>query len=605
MIGVIENCILRPYDGSAPRSNALSQVCDGEQGSAATLVESTLSTLAPHSPGRLGGLEVGYTLPVPLLQLTKQTPGGWDVDADLAGRFARTIRDNQRPLILYLFSSHFSTGAPIEKTLASDPENIASTPKGYLSTGSYYGEPVYHWSTASTQNSITYWRTQTISVLLDQICQLPPKDREKIRGITLLGETHHYFPNFETGMGFDLPYLVTDYGQRSVAGFQSFLARKFISIDALNRSVGAEYLSFSDINPPAKDIRSEELNTFTEHIDSFAHGVLPLSGWVYAPASHRNDSSSPRIHIYLNGKFWGKTTVNKRRQDVLEAHPEMAHADTGWRMDMDFRRLPHGIHKLDIFLETEAEKFVRLGSRRIVLMDRSQATPREQSMTELPPHQATSSFPFHLDQPRDLYSYYYNPLVPLWLEFREKQVKDYIDFFGRLLAESCLSHVPRYTHQIFPYANPSWDSNKFSVGLSLKAGESTLPGVSLYGDTTYGNSYLSWHQRSPRQPYGITEFHPLKPLDAQTMENVIEAHRRSGARFLSFFLEPRWQGAATPRNHNIFSFDPDNPKFGSDVLYHSLQKVISQQKADGSNPELRGGINQKSLPKRRGSPRYP
>lgn len=576
MIGVIENCILRPSDTSAAPSNGLSQKCDGEQGSAAALVESTLSALAPHATAQLKKVQLGYTLPVPLLQLIRQTPAGWEVDVDTANKFARTIRDNERPLILYLFSSHFSTGAPIEKILASDGDNIASTQDGRLSTGSYYGEPVYHWSTASTHNAITRWRVRTINTLVDQICRLPPKDREKIQGITLLGETHQYFPNFESGMGFDSPYRVTDYSPRSVAGFQSFLAQKFDSIGTLNRSVGSSYSSFSDVKPPSKDIRSEKLSGFTEHIDSFAHGSLPISGWVYVPANHAGNTSSPRIQIYLNGKFWGKTNVNIRRQDVLEAHPEMGNADTGWRVDMDYRRMSLGVHKLDIFLEAGGGGLTHLGSRRIVLMDKSQATPLEHASSALPPRISAPSFPFHLDQPRDLYSYYYNPLVPLWLEFREKQIKDYIDFFGHLLAESCLSGVPRYAHQIFPYANPSWDSNKLSVGSSLQGSKSYLPGVSLYGDATYGTSFLSWHQRGPRRPYGITEFHPLKPLDAKAIQDVIETHRRSGARFLSFFLEPRWEGTATPRNHNIFSFDPNNPQFGSDVLYESVRQVISR-----------------------------
>ena len=55
---------------------------------------------------------------------------------------------------------------------------------------------------------------------------------------------------------------------------------------------------------------------------------------------------------------------------------------------------------------------------------------------------------------------------------------------------------------------------------------------------------------------------------------MLGRHAAQGAEFLSFFLEPRWQGTLVARDHNIFSLDPSNGQFGSDELYKSVKKII-------------------------------
>ncbi len=67
-------------------------------------------------------------------------------------------------------------------------------------------------------------------------------------------------------------------------------------------------------------------------------------------------------------------------------------------------------------------------------------------------------------------------------------------------------------------------------------------GVSLYGEPTYGSSFFKWLAGTRHKHYGVTEFHPLKPLDARDLRRVLAAHEAQGAQFLSFFLEPRWNG---------------------------------------------------------------
>lgn len=585
MFGTFDTCIATPTaTPSAGVGNAatartqdgartLAETCTGPNGSAAALVESTLSALQPPERAQ-GPYPLGYTLAVPLLQLFRATEQGWALDTERIQRLARTVRDTQRPLILYLFSTHFATDAPLEKALATDPANLAQTRDGPMPHGQYYGAPIYHWTVARTDNPLSAYRVQATQALLAEVCRLPAQDIAKIRGVTLLGELHQMFPDFESGMGFGGSYRVTDYSPASVAGFQQFLRQEFQHIDRLNRRLGANYATFAEVQPPSRDIRTEPLQRYTEHIDSFAHGSLPIAGWAFAP---RPAGAPPAwVHVYRNGTFIGKTPVNKGRQDVLQAKPELGDANTGWRLDMDFKRLPVGLHRIDVFLEARPGRLQALGTRRIAIMDDRQRPPAPLAQQALPASAPPdAALQAHIDWPAEQSSYYYNPLVPLWHSFRGQQVVDYLQFFQGVVKQSCLAGTPHYTHQIIPFTNPSWDENKFAIQASLRALPGMRLGVSLYGDATYGTAFSQWYASTGHPGYGVTEFHPLKAMNAPALQHTLNQHAARGAQFLSFFLEPHWQGQLVARDANMFSFSPENAPFGSAQLYQSAQRLLT------------------------------
>ena len=585
MFGTFDTCIATPTaTPSAGVGNAatartqdgartLAETCTGPNGSAAALVESTLSALQPPERAQ-GPYPLGYTLAVPLLQLFRATEQGWALDTERIQRLARTVRDTQRPLILYLFSTHFATDAPLEKALATDPANLAQTRDGPMPTSQYYGAPLYNWTLARTDTPLSAYRVQATQALLTEMCRLPAQDIAKIRGVTLLGELHHLFPDFESGMGFGGSYRVTDYSPASVAGFQQFLRQEFQHIDRLNRRLGANYATFAEVQPPSRDIRTEPLQRYTEHIDSFAHGSLPIAGWAFAP---RPAGAPPAwVHVYRNGTFIGKTPVNKGRQDVLQAKPELGDANTGWRLDMDFKRLPVGLHRIDVFLEARPGRLQALGTRRIAIMDDRQRPPAPLAQQALPASAPPdAALQAHIDWPAEQSSYYYNPLVPLWHSFRGQQVVDYLQFFQGVVKQSCLAGTPHYTHQIIPFTNPSWDENKFAIQVSLRALPGMRLGVSLYGDATYGTAFSQWYASTGHPGYGVTEFHPLKAMNAPALQHTLNQHAARGAQFLSFFLEPHWQGQLVARDANMFSLSPENAPFGSAQLYQSAQRLLT------------------------------
>ena len=567
-----------PAGGDAQTQAEMARACLGPEGSAGALAEWTLAGLEAAGATKSPRYELGYTLNVPLLKLFKEHRGDWVIDKELLGRMVRTLRDTERPVIVYLFSTHFGQDAPIEKALAKDPANLSWTPKGPLPRDVYYEADIFDWSFASSRTAITERRIQSARAVLRELCKLEPRHIQKIRGITLLGELHHLFPNFEAGMGFAPPYLVSDYSPASKAGFRESLKQQFVSIDQLNAYMESRWTTFDEIDPPSKDVRTTPLRDFTEHIDSYAHGSLPISGWAYVKDA--TDASPPMVRIYRDGELIGRTPVNKGRQDVLAVLPEFGTANTGWRFDMDFKSLPAGLYRIDVFLENGPQDLVRLATRDVAIVDKQQSTPQPQPQKQLPPSRTLdASVKAHIDTPADRSSYFYNPLVPFWHAFRAQQVVDYIRKFNqevnREAGASCLARTPRYTHQIIPFTNPGWDETKFAVEASLQPIEGIGLGVSLYGEPVYGTSFSGWLATTQHKRYGITEFHPLKPLSATELGAVLEKHASQGAAFISFFMEPRWKGKPVSLGQNLFSLDPDNPKFGAAQLFDAMREILN------------------------------
>ncbi|MDO5088015.1 MAG: hypothetical protein Q4D74_10490 [Comamonadaceae bacterium] len=567
-VGGLNPC-LSLGDAGAPADAA----CTGAQGSAAARIEQVLQALGPPASAD-GRFRLGYTLVVPLLNLFEPDGAGhWAVDQDALARIARTIEGVPRPVVLYLFSTHFSEGAPIEPALAQDARNLAAGPAGPLPVDRYLGAPLYPWSIASTSNPLTQRREQAIDAVSAALCRLPAAARARIAGINLLGEVHHLYPDFEAGMGYGRPYVITDYSAASRQGFQRYLARRFHGdVGALNRWLGASFASFGQIEPPGRDIRRERLDHFWQHIDAAAAGRLAIGGWAHD--GHLPPGAPAWVRVYLNGQPVARVRAQFVRQDVADARPELGTAKVGWRHDLPFAALPAGLHRIDVALEG-AQGLLHLGTRRVAVMDRQQSPPAPRPMTALPPMRPPGpSVAFWIDAPADQSDVYYNPLAPLWHDYRATQVVDYLAHFDRRLAAGCLGQVPRRTQQIYPAEKAGWDETRFASAASLRPFGQVGLGINLYGEAAYDDSFFDWLARSRHSGYSVTEFHPLRAMRADELRRVLERHRTHGARTLSFFLHPPESRDGALVQPNPFAFDPANPRHGSDVLYRAVQEVM-------------------------------
>jgi len=539
----------------------LAAYCRSAGRSAAALIDASLTALGPPASAD-GRYELGYTMPVPLLALFLRRDVGWTLDTAAVDRLAATLRDSPRPVVLHLFSTHFGIGAPLEAQLAADPANLAVSPLGPMPRDRYFGIDIFPWSVATTDNDITRHRRIAIDGFLASVCRLPAADRRKVKAVTLLGEVHQFHADFERGMGLAEPYVVSDYSAASIDGFRRFLAARFGDIARLNRQVGENFASFAEVDPPGLRPSARP----SQHLDSAAHGRLPLAGWAY-------ERSGPLwIRIYRDGVQIARVAASFGRQDVLQALPAIGTADVGWRYDMDFTTLAPGAYRLDFLAERSDGALASLGSRRIVVAG-TVAAPAA-AMAALPAVGTAEGIAGSIDHPSDGTRVIYNPLAPLWHEFRNRQVVDYLRYFEGVVRASCLADVPLYTHQIAPFVNPGWDATRFAVDESLRGTGGLGLGISLYGEATYGSSFFDWLDTTAHRRYVVTEFHPLRAMTPEEFAATIEHHRRRGAAFVSFFLDARPRDARDPAADNMFSFDPGNARFGSATLYKAVQELM-------------------------------
>jgi len=587
MIGALDNCLFA-------KSPELSwQGCKGSRKSAATLIESTLQSLGP-AVSQDGHIEVGYALNVPLLRLfIRQQNGEWEIDQEAVKRVAQTIGDSARPMVLYLFSTHFGVDTPMETHLAQSSDNLAWTQNGPLPKDKYYNVTIYPWSLARTDNELSLRREQAMAAVLDKVCGLPWSARQRVRAVSILGELHQLYPRFESGMGFDSAYEVTDYSPASVEGFRRYVENRFGNIAALNDAVGADYPDFDAVLPPRLDIRKDRLTRFQDHIDAYANGKLPVSGWLSVKGARAQDNW---VHVYVNGRFVARTPARFGRQDVLAARPDLGTADVGWRHDLDFSGYEPGLYQIDLALESGGKALQYLGRRTVGVIDRTQAAPPVLPIQALPSmSKVDGQTEYFIDSPPDQLSVYFNPLVPVWHTYREHQVTEYLMHMAQVARSSCFGDVV-YTHQIVPFTNPGWDATRFAIEDSLLPHKGISLGISLYGEPIYGDSVLNWLRgpsverasalwTKPSRPYAITEFHPLKPMTRAEIRDALDRHWHQGVQFVSFFMEPRWQGERFEPGKNLFSIDPDNHQFGSNVLYESFSQLIGGK--EKTTPPLR------------------
>lgn len=577
MIGALDTCLFAKEHGHSRVA------CRGESDSAVHLVESTLNRLGPQSSPD-GHLELGYTLHVPLLKLFQRAAdGSWHLDKEAVRRVANTIRDVERPMVLYLFSTHFGVGGEMEAHLAADAANLAHTQSGALPKDKYYNIEILPWSVARTDNEVTLRRSQAMKAVLDEVCELPYSARQRVRAVTVLGEVHQLFPRFEVGMGFESDYQISDYSPVSVQGFRQYVKDRFKSESELNAALGADYASFSEVNPPSMDIRRQRLTRYQDHIDAYAGGSFPVSGWAFIDGLAPKDTW---VHVFLNGEPVARVPARLGRQDVLVAKPGMGTADVGWRHDIDFSRFAPGLYRIDLALQAADGPLQHLGQRTVGVIDRHQSSPADLPQRALPTMEKPgANVQYFVDSPTDRMSVYFNPLVPLWHDFRARQVTGYLKFLGGNVQESCL-RGRGFTHQILPFTNPGWDEARFAIGDSLLDGHGLRLGISLYGEPIYGDSFLSWLNGSkaltgtqtrkglPRA-YGVTEFHPLRAMTESELRLALERHRLNGAQFVSFFMEPRWQGELIQQGMNIFSIDPANAsQVGSAEVYGAFSALL-------------------------------
>lgn len=510
----------------------------------------------------IGKVQLGYTVGINLLDMSKPATG-----QDPMARLTMALQTIKRPAVLYLMANHFAT-SPSTKTFKAT--SYAKFSDQSIPNESYFEGGILPVTLDMNPDlDVNRLRFGALQQVGKWYQGLPEASRKRVHAITLAGELHHYFPDFSHGMGRFDDIRVTDYSPSAVKAFQAWLRDRYGSIDSLNKKLAASYASFETVLPPSRDIRREKLDNMAQHFDGYAHGLLPIEGWLaQLPAGHE-------IKVYLNGRPIGAAEYGLNRQDVYEALPAIHSAQVGFRYWLDFSALERGTYTVQILVE--GSKKVEIARRTITVMGQSQVAAPASFTNVITALQPPQDMKFSVDQPKNLQSYFFNPLAKDWLSFRSWQVTSaYQNWFDRAVA-SGLPREKLYSHQIAPATIGSWNPVLFAADESLQGPHAYKKGINVYGGSA-SVKLLKQHYVRDNEAFGVPEFHTQAWKDPQAAYKVLQDFQSGGASFVSpYFISmvpDKFRGKGNA--HNKFRISPDNHDYGSDHLYRAIVKLTAQ-----------------------------
>ena len=526
--------------------------CAQRKDSGVKELAAALNKLEPG--GAKGAVQVGYTIGINLLEHPKEG------EFNPFGFLTQALQQIDRPAVIYLFANHFA-GSHAYPPIQAD--SMARFADQSVPTEKYFQRAIAP-ITLDLQApiSVNQQRSSALNKVGQWYASLPPKSRKKIIAFTLAGELHHFYDDFSTGMGRFDNIRITDYSPASVRSFQAWLRQRYGDVAALNKALGADFKDFSQVVPPSKNIHSDRLTHFSEHFDSYAHGVLPIEGWL------QHLAPGEQIRIYLNGVALGEAEYGLNRQDVYEALPDVSTAQLGFRYLLDFSQLPRGKYTVQVVLE--GAKSYELAQRSLSVMGRSQE-PIQNLGKNITASVPPSSLKFYLDHPAQEMAVFYNPLARDWLDFRSAQVTQAYDDWFDAAVKVGLPSERLFTHQIAVATVGGWNPVLFASDASLKGQHRYKKGINLYGGSA-STALLRRHYLTPGEVFGVPEFHTQAWKDKTVPGKVLHDLQQGGARFVSpYFLSmapDKYRDQ--PNAHDKFRLSPDNKDYGSDHLYRAM-----------------------------------
>ncbi|RYH57388.1 MAG: hypothetical protein EON54_11880 [Alcaligenaceae bacterium] len=541
----------------------------------AAAVTRLLDTLEPGGPQ--GAVQVGYTATLQLLDLYRKTPRGWEIDQERVDAFFRTVEKIKRPVVLYLSSSHFDSQGPITEELRKDARNVMQLKDGKPLELGYFGYSIVPYTLlADAAIPVNRYRFEALRQVSRRIKAMPDTAQKRIIAITLAGELHQMFPDFESGMGAYADIKVTDYSPGSVAGFRAWLQRKYGTAEMLTAKTGLTYSTFDAIQPPSKDIRKEPLTTFGDHYDAFADGTLPFSGWLWDPLK-----KITRLDLFVDGKLLGEVPYGLNRLDVYRAEASITSANVGFRYDLDYSQMGTGKHRVQIVAQSAGGRY-QVAERDFVIVPRDQGqvpNTSQASVTGLQRLDKLEGVRSWLDLPKSLQDVYFNPLARDWNAYREVQVREFLTAFHNVALQAGLPRDKLYSHQIVPQVNSTWNPQLFAANLSMAADVPWKQGLNMYGgaaDSAWVRKFLADRKITD---YGVPEFNPQQWKTKGVHLAALQSHLNGGARFVSpyyFSIIPEKFKGAAEHGVNRMEIGPSNPKDGSDAFYQAIIEFARQ-----------------------------
>ncbi|WP_231694449.1 hypothetical protein [Ottowia caeni] len=576
------------------------EACERDNRTGSAALNRLLEELEPG--GGKGQVQIGYLLTVQLLSLYKAQGSDWVIDDRRLDALLRVLTEVKRPVVVYLQSTHFDTQGPLPTALAQDPRNLALFADGTPPQLGYFGFAIAPF-TLSTDPTlpVNAYRFAALRYVIKRLQALPAEVHERIVGISLAGEIHQLFPDFENGMGAYDDIRVTDYSAASVDGFRRMLEKRYGSVDKLNAALSLNETSFDTIAAPSKNIRKDRLNRFSEHYDAWADGRLPVSGWVFDPENRISE-----LQLYVDGQFIAPMSRGMNRLDVYRAVEEITTPNLGFRHDLDFSAMKPGRHRAQVVAVTGKDRYL-LAEAPFVVVGRDQGKVpdhlpagvqglktegtvsrirmfidkvlRKLGFNRPLPRPATlPGVRSWLDMPKSLQDVYYNPLAREWNRYRDEQALAFMTLFFNTAREAGLPAEKLFSHQIIPQINSSWNPQLFAVDSTLQPNLPWRPGINMYGGATNSAWLRDFMKQRNLTDYGAPEFHPQQWKNPAAALEALRWQYDSGARFVSpmyFSLVPDRFKASAETGVNRMEIRLDNPKDGSAAFYQAIREFAA------------------------------
>lgn len=538
----------------------------------ARAVRELLDRLEPGGPA--GEVQVGFTATLQLLGLYQRTPRGWEIDPARVDAFLRLITDVPRPVVVYLAANHFDAVGPLTRELSEDPRNLMQLPGGRSPIVEYFGNRVVPYTLlADPSIPVNRYRFEALRYVARRLQALPSAVQDRIVAVTLAGEVHQMFPDFENGMGDHGAQATTDYSPASVQGFRAFLAARYGTLQALNAHLGSAFASFADVQPPDRDARSDAAVPVLRHYDAAAAGSLAVAGWLWDPQG-RIDG----LDLYLDARYLGPVPRGFNRLDVYRTLEAVDSPNVGFRTDLDYRSLAPGRHLAQIVARIGPARYRAFDVPFTVLpRDRgTAASHRPPAVFGMQGMEALPDVRMSLDQPAPGApgpSVLFNPLARDWNDYRAAQVVQWLQAFHAVAQEAGLPAAKLYSHQILPGVNSSWNPQLFAADGTFARSMPWKHGINLYGGATQSGWVRQFFSAEGIRDYGVPEFHPQQWKKDGAALAALEFQRAGGARFVSpyfFSVIPERLKKNTGQGIDRMELSPANPRDGSDRFYRAL-----------------------------------
>ncbi len=539
-----------------------------------------LDELEPGGPK--GQVQVGYLATLQLMALYKRAGAGWEIDEKKLDLFLQVLTRVKRPVVVYLLADHFDTQGPLAPELIKDPANLMLLSDGKPALSNYFGYLIAPYTMQTDESiAVNRYRFAALRHVAARLKKLPKDVRDRIIGISLAGELHQMFPDFESGTGRYENIQVTDYSAASIAGFRKWLATRYGSLQKFNASHGFTYASFEQVAAPGKDIRKdlrkEAKPVLAEHYDAYADGLLPVAGWLWDPQQRIAE-----LELHVDGKLAGKVEHGFNRLDVYRAAADVTSPNVGYRIDFDYSALPVGPHTAQVVARANGGSGYLVGQVQFevgALNPGQSKSAKAASVVTFKPLKELDGVKGYLDLPKLAEAVYFNPLARDWNHYRGWQVRNFMERFFKVAVDAGLPAEKLYSHQIVPKVNSSWNPQLFAVEETLAPSPLWKTGVNVYGGSTDSAWMRSFIAKKRISDYGVPEFNPQQWKVPGAHLRALKSQYVGGARFISPYyfstIPDRYKGKEQ-HGVNAMELRADNTREGSNQFYQAIREFAKQ-----------------------------